>query len=95
MGNRTEKTGKGPKKSPLVKIDPELVEKIQWLVRVRNTNRKEGVPEWTAAIIVEPLIRTTIERDYKLIVGEVERIKRDEAKAAKRLQDHDEQAEAE
>jgi len=81
--------GSSKKKSPLVKIDPELVDKIQWIVRVRNANRDAKTPEWTAAIIVEPLIRTTVERDYAVIRDQVENIKRDEAKAAKRLQDHD------
>lgn len=77
------------KKSPLIKIDPELVEKLGWLVRIRNADRDESTPEWTAALIVEPLIRTTIERDFKVIESQVESIKRDQSKAAKRLHDHD------
>lgn len=89
---RDEVASVDKKKSPLVKIDPELVEKIQWIVRFRNKVRKPGEKEWAAADIVEPLIRSVVERDYKVIEPEVANIMRDEERAAKRLQDHDAKA---
>lgn len=90
MANHAKPSSLEKKKTNLVKIDPELVEKIAWIVRIRNDSGEDA--EWTAARIIEPLIRTSVERDYNLIKDQVESIKRDQAKAAKRLKDRDEAA---
>ena len=75
----------------LVKIDPALVEKLGWIVKLRKAAGQKG---FTNASYLEPLIRTSIERDYRVIEKDVEAIKQREAAGGKKLQEQD-RAEAE
>lgn len=85
------KAGSPPKaaasnQSPQVRIDPELLTKLNWIVEMKKLN---GQKSYTAASFVEPLIRDSIESDYGVIQAEVESIKHIKAKAAQKMKQHD------
>lgn len=71
-------------KQPLVRLDPDLVSKLGWIVYLRKKAGEEG---YTAGAYVEPLIRGSIQNDYKKIETDVEAIKRLEAKAGQKLKE--------
>lgn len=67
----------------LVKLGADLVEMIGWIVRVTKRER----PGYTAADLVDPLLRPQVVARYKLIEDEVKKIKKAEAAASEELAD--------
>lgn len=64
-----------------VKLNADLVDMIKWIVKFR----REQEPSFTAAQLVDPLLRPQILLQYGKVKDRVEKIKRDTAAAADNL----------
>lgn len=64
----------------IVKLNADLVEMIGWIVRITKQQR----PGYTAAELVDPLLRPQITARYQLIEDDVKKIKKAEASASEK-----------
>jgi hypothetical protein len=83
--------GRGRPKKPdeegtrSVKLNADLVEMIKWIVHITKRDR----PGYSAAQLVDPLLRPQIMARYKVIEQDVEKIKRAEASASEKATEGD------
>jgi len=79
-----KKRGRPPKPDAegtrMLRVNNDLADMIAWIVRVA----KKKDPSYTAAQLVDPLLRPQILVKYKLIESDVERIKRAENSASEK-----------
>lgn len=86
MGKARGRPPKPEEDKKLVKLNADLVEMITWIVRIK----KRDTPGYTAADLVEPLLKPQIVARYKLIEDDVKRIKKAEESAASKSSEEEE-----
>lgn len=69
----------------MVKLHADLVEMIAFIVRIK---RKED-PGYSAAELVEPLLRPQIKARYERMQSDAEKIKKAEASALEKMEDEE------
>ena len=79
-GGSAKKPGSGTEP---VKLSNDLMDMIREIVRVK----KSTDPGYTAAKLIEPMIRPQLTARYEQIKGNLERIKQQQEEAAEKLDD--------